>query len=316
MKMKNMIIMILLFAYFLPLQIVLSNEVTDIESLIKSHFEVIKDANQYMEQSINITDEQLKKSNPDKLLLLLANYDKDISLFARQYAFLYEIRIAKLHPTVEIKQKVSERLIKAIVDSDASVIGSAYEWLFSLEKEDFNEYAKETIRNSLAKSQPDGRMIKICGIADIKEELPLLEELLIEKDNVSYTTKWYYKTSWYARLARARMGIKEDIEECIKLSESVEDLDERVVRIFPDIGYIKQPEIIEYFKKYLESDERMPPLSSIVPGSLYASRVVHILAETLENFPIKQKDARNYMEEEIELCRKWILEQKEWQIKN
>ena len=55
-------------------------------------------------------------------------------------------------------------------------------------------------------------------------KLPQLKEFLIDEEdydkNSKYMKIWYYTTAWTARLARARIGVKEDIEKCISLLES------------------------------------------------------------------------------------------------
>ena len=41
---------------------------------------------------------------------------------------------------------------------------------------------------------------------------------------------------------------------------------------------------------------------------------MHILAESIQGYPVNQKRARNYTEEEIELCRKWMADKANWKI--
>ena len=110
------------------------------------------------------------------------------------------------------------------------------------------------------------------------------------------------------------MGIKDDIDKCIELSESEKDENERVLRILPNIGYIRQPESVKYLNKYLQSDKRLLPTNPGSLGESYASRILHIFAESFENFPIQKREQRGYRQDQIDLCRKWMAEQKEWKI--
>ena len=252
---------------------------------------------------IKISDEQLREADPKKIMEILVTYETDPCGMVQYFTYNYEGKLADLHKEPEVRQKVALHLVKAIISSYSYT--NVYEKLLTFTKADFNDDAKGLIRTALAKDNPSRNVIRICGVADMKDEIPRLQNIIDRTSN--------YNLFWTAHLAKARMGVKEDINEYINYVESITDQNERVKRRLPNVGYIRQPEAIEYLKKYLESDGRLPPVDNR-PGPTYASRVVHILAESLENFPIKQKDARNYTDEEIELCRKWMSEQKKWQI--
>lgn len=261
----------------------------------------------------NIVNEQIKNADPDKLLELLMSYDKDKAFSVRQSALSYEVRLANLQPIIEIRQKVAERLVTALIEPVSNVHPHPYKWLLTFKKEDFNKITKEMLHNALAEKNPDGTVIMICGFADMKEELPRLKGLLI--DEIEYSKgpyviaqPWHDTTGWSARLARARMGVQEDITKCIELAESEQNPNERVERILPQIGYIRQPEAIEYLESYLGSDGRLPPLTPNSLGRPYSYEVLEILAESLENFPVIDK------EKDIEFYRKWMAEQENWQI--
>jgi hypothetical protein len=155
----------------------------------------------------------------------------------------------------------------------------------------------------------------------MEDQLPTLEKLLIgemrhqarvQKGAAGFT--WYYTAGWAARLARARMGVREDIERCLELVESVQDANERVLRLFHDVGYIRQPQAIEYLKTYFLSDLRLPPTNSGELGEPVANYLMPILANALRDFPVASREGRTYSEEERETCRKWMAEQKGWDI--
>ena len=315
MKKIRCIITIYLFVV-LSLHSGLATEEMGIESFIKADLEGRLDPNLTINTGKNreiFLDEKIKNADPKILLSLISSYNKDTSYSTRRLALLYEVQIANLHPKDQIRHEVVNHLVQAMIEPNSNVFDNAYKLLHTFKKDDFNNNAKELLHNALSKIYPTARVIMICGIADMKEELPRLEELTIDefeyiKDS-NNTLKLYHTAGWAARLARARMGIKEDVKRCIEISESIEDTDERVERVLSLIGYIRQPEVIEYLKKYLESDGHLPS-----PGQSYASRVMHILAGSLSNFPIKQNKALSYTNEQISLCRKWMSEQKEWQI--
>ena len=298
MKTIKIYLVIFLGVVLFPLQNVLSNSDLDAESLIKASIRNWQDPNRDSSKYFEITDEKFRNANPQKLLALLSDYSSDKSYSVRQLALLYTVRIANIHPTVDIRQEVAQRLVRDLVDPNSNTSSRSYEWLLSFTKDDFNESSKEMLHKALAENRPDSSVLKICGVADMQDELPRLKELITiseiawnnEDPIMRETFPWYRRKSWVARQARARMGVKEDIIKCIDLVESLAD-------------------VIEYLKKYLDSDGYLPP-----PRESYASRAMHILAESLSNFPVKQSDTRSYTDEEIALCRKWMSEQKQWHI--
>lgn len=100
------IITILLFSLS-PMQIGLANEDMDAESLIKAYIESRQDPNQ--KPLKYVTDEQLKNSNPQKLLAFLAIYDSNESYTVRSLALSFEFSIANIHPTEDIRKEATYR---------------------------------------------------------------------------------------------------------------------------------------------------------------------------------------------------------------
>lgn len=310
--------------FIFTITIIANGNNIEISKQIKDYIESYRISEKRPE--IKITNEQLKEADPNKILEVLLPYENDSEEFVRRVTHRTLVRIANFHPdNKKVRQEVVMRLTESgfnKTDNEATGL------LMEFNSRDFNQQSKYLIRKALdeAKIQKDTSpsFIRLCGIADMKEELPLLKELLIDEKNYEggiginksklNWINWISSTGWNARLARSRMGVKEDIIKCLELAESIEDPDERVLRILPAIGYIRQPEAIEYLKKYLESNKRLPSETPNTKGSLYALRALHILAACLKNFPVEQKESRGYTQEELDLCRKWMSEQKEWQI--
>jgi hypothetical protein len=266
---------------------------------------------------IKITDEDLRRADPNQVLAVLAPYARDTVWGVRHTAAVYMVQIATIHPTTGIRQEVVRWLIDLVYSGNGHNEGPL---LMGFTAKDFDDKARNTIRQALAKERVGILTVQLCGVANIQEELPRLETLLI--DEAAYIADpsrrdfpmWYYTLGWRARLARARMGVKEDIARCIELAESERNATDRVLRVLPQIGYIRQPEAIEYLRKYLESSERLPPTNPGARGERYASRVMHILAESLEGYPVKPKLGGRYTDQEIEICRKWMADKANWKI--
>jgi len=268
-----------------------------------------------------ISDAELQTVDPQLLLSLLEPYEKDPVWMVRRLAYLYEVRLARLQPRPEVRQEVVKRLIEGLITGRSK---QATKWLLSFKAEDFSDATKEMIREALAQADIDkvggAPSIWLCGVANMKDQLPRLKKLLINEvayssdPNMRHFPKWYYTSGWAARLARARIGVKEDIQKCIELVEKEAESNDRHFMLLHDIGYIRQPAAINYLRQYLESDKRLPSVRAGTPGEPVSNYVMSILAESLRNYPVKRKEARNYTEQEIDRCRKWMSQQTTWQI--
>lgn len=302
-----------------------SQNQTDIYSHLKNRFEQIQNKQTVTDNLTNTEFNALiENSDPNKLLNFIHPYTINMDVSVRSLALDIELKVIEFHSSSSIKRSVVKNLVTGLVGKNE--IDHQLRWkygksLLYFSANDFNDSTKNAITLAFQDENQNKELLLVIGVAQLTQILPKLNELLLDEmsyrsdPNMRLSPKWYYTTGWFARLARARIGIKEDITKCIELAEIVKDSNERVLRILPDIGYIRQPEAIEYLKKYLESNKRLHPTTPGLPGELYASQVMHILAESLENFPVKKKEARNYTQEEIDLCRKWMSEQSEWVIR-
>jgi hypothetical protein len=318
--MKNRIIYITLsltITFALPLEVLVGKEEADIAALLKAKMQEARGSARDLTVDIRITDEKLQAADPQQVLAVLAPYEKDPQWSVRHMAHIIIARVANMHPVTEIRQEVARRLLEA--EFNATDRG-AVTLLMNFTAKDFNSGAREMIRQALARENISRHHVLICGVANIEEELPHLKELLIDEIEYQAKTKrrgkkWYYTVGWAARLARARIGVKEEINKCIELVDAEKDFHARVTRLLHDTGYIRQPAAITYLQGYLESDQRLSAVSPPIPGEPVSSYVMSILAECLRNYPVKRREARGYAQEEIDLCRKWMAQQTTWDVR-
>ena len=84
----------------------------------------------------------------------------------------------------------------------------------------------------------------------------------------------------------ARWGDDGAIREAINLVDAMEDAEDRVV-FMGRLGYIRQPEVVEYLKRYLFSDVVYETNSrDLIPVS-EANNAAEALGRMLEGFPKK-----------------------------
>jgi cell division protein FtsL len=299
--------------------IVMAEKDKDINSAITDMMEKIKDK----KEAKDLSESQLKNADANVVLSILEFYEKSPLDISKIMAYRQEFRLANLQPLKEVRREVARRFVREYIDPNSDIKASIYGYLSKFAAEDYDTQAKSLIRQNLGKNTRGGEMIKLIGIADIVEEQSYLEKLLI--DEMAYQVeadkkserKWCYTSGWRSRLALSRMGNKEDINKCITLIEREID-DTNDFRLLDDLGYIRQPEAIESLKKYFMSDLKLSPTNPGMAGEPFSNYLMPILDDNLKNFPVKkgetEKGARYYTYEEIELCRKWMSEQKEWKI--
>ncbi len=286
-----------------------------------------------------VTDASLEHVDPQKVLAFLNNYENEESWEGRHFVLWCQWRLAVLHPQKDIRQDVTESLVKAYIDQNSGMASHASKWLVSFCEDDFSEVTRsliierfhqvkeevekanqnQTKDNCVTDKIFDRGLIYICGIANIKELFPDLENLLIDeweykKQAGKFGKKWYYTTGFAVRLVRARMGAHEDIVQCIALIKA-EHPHVQTLHLLEKLSYMRQPEAVELIKvSFLNSEDRLPATKPTAIGTPYYRFAIGALANCLEGFPVLRKESRNYTAEEVELCRKWMSEQKEWNI--
>jgi len=124
------------------------------------------------------------------------------------------------------------------------------------------------------------------------------------------------------------MGVSEDITRCIELVESCPRERTKIIKVFDEITYVRQPEVIEYLRDYLDRDvwEALPSNGDQKFSSAY--HVAGHLAKMLHGFPSIHNDEMErrirtspggitFQELDgiyVQLCRDWMKIHKTWDI--
>jgi hypothetical protein len=291
------------------------------------------DLTQPLDFSKYFNDEQIRQTDPLALVASLASYEKDQHVYVQYCIFEILRRTARLHSDKSTRQMVVPKLIKISLDSQSAARGMAATCLVKeFTGEDFSEDARKQVAQTFrASKNPDRGIILLCGLADLREFIPDLKKYLIdEKTLINVTTQpqeskigipWYATQSWYARLARARMGVREDIERCLVLIEMNKRDTFRFPSLLFDVDYIRQPESVKYLVSLLNMKEAKPVTTSQSarkrrsPDQLYASEAIYLLAKSIQHFPIEpREDFWKYTPQEIETARQWMTKQTRWEI--
>jgi hypothetical protein len=187
-------------------------------------------------------------------------------------------------------------------------------------------------------------ILLLVGIADMRSELPCLQELIERWDEplreryqrsvdeaqmgvdrsegkvfqddlkrLRKTTYWQDTTLWTALLVCARMGVQEDIDRCIEMAESHPNPDYRSIRLFGELAYVCRPEVVEYLARYPDNDERPSFRASDVIVMSYAQSAAKAIRKMLDGTPVRFPYSTP-SRKDIEALKTWMTEQTEWRF--
>ena len=158
----------------------------------------------------------------------------------------------------------------------------------------------------------------MAGVVGLKEALPVLGKVALKETDdieafVSTKRKWLGSLRWDALRARARMGVKEDIQLCIRVVKTTPDQGKLAGVSFEQLAYVRQPEIVEYLKPYAFRDDAAVETKGDMIGYLYCGVAIKALACMLDEFPL---EAGHYPSlEDIEICREWLRDHPKYTLR-
>jgi hypothetical protein len=211
-----------------------------------------------------------------------------------------------------------KNMIKSLLNSCGDSLKTSYACqtaLGNLQKVNKNEFDAgdiEKIQNLLTKDYktyypqpieyaPCDDLVLLIGFLDIEKSIPKLKSLILPNSN--------YQRKWEAHLALARLGQKESIDYCIEeINKSQFDFSK-----LEEVSYIRQPEIIELFDKYLFSDYwmKMPEKE----GSETVNYIINLYCKSIKNFPLNLRYG-GFTKDDIITARKWVKENKNKYVMN
>lgn len=271
----------------------------------------------------------LNRHGPEMLPALLA-LTNDRSADVRQEAWALITTIAEKSKDQGLRESLVERLLETARKDEGNQEGlrsHIMEWLLEFRPRDFTVNSRKALRGMLGEEAPPDGEILVCGVADMKDEIPRLRGYVrgavfgagVPKMDES-EGGWWQTADWQAIRAMARMGAKEEIAKVIQLVSMEPKPDIRYL-LTANLSYVTVPEVVAYLDSVLQSDEEVPGRGpEDIPGGMSVKVCMNqaaaaALAEMLQRFPIKPLGGGiGYNKQQIELCRRWMREQKEWRI--
>lgn len=210
----------------------------------------------------------------------------------------------------ELRQRVVEFVLGDALESPSK--WAALNALPSvLMESDFNSASRVLLGNALDIVQKNtgqlafsDQVILATGRAGVGEAVPRLKEIdLVQRAGKSSDVNPFAGRS--ALLAMARLGDKAALKEVIAVLEGMEDPEARALNL-QMLGYVRQPEVIEYLKRFLFSDTVYDTKGRDVLPTSEPERASWTLASMLDGFPVQ---------ESIEEQRAWMNARAKYEFK-
>lgn len=227
-----------------------------------------------------------------ELLAILVSHQKDTSLFKNVDIAYASTAIIKNLKNQKLRGIIIKQILGACSDNRTSKCNTAIASLRNFKTQEFEKKDKE-------------RILQRALLADFKDEnVLLLGYLNFEKANdyLKKIDQSEQKTNWYVQLALARLGDEKAIKHCL---QKVDLKKEPNFLLLHELVYIKQPELIDIYDNYLQSDGSSRK-SYDVQSVPYTTIGIKYLSKLLVNFPLEDQ-VPAYTPDQIALARQWML---------
>lgn len=226
------------------------------------------------------------------------------------------ISIGGVTEEAELKRRIVNFLFNSVRNArNLSMFQTGLKALQKYRAKDFDEAARIELKALLEKyrKNPLNKIIALLGVADLREEEDYLRSMIDKcKEGKSVTSiddlMIRQSSGCYTAIAvLARMGDKEAINFVLQYVRHFQGDLITTKGYLKRLSYVRQPEVVDYFKEILLSDLSYPgPHGGI---SKLAFTAMDFLDDMLEDFPIQPKK-RAYGLGDLDTVRAWIKEKK------
>ena len=203
-------------------------------------------------------------------------------------------------------------LVDALDDSKPLVWQHAAKGLMGFEADDFGNDAKASLQAMLRRPHPRREVARLVGLADLRDQMPRLRELLIDERTHETETsvgKWYGTVSWNARLALARMGDEAAIDWVAAMVRGEANDVIRVTVLLRDLGYVGKAKTQSLLIETLNSDDRLSSTKVGRSGMPVWQYAMDVLASTVEEFPVAAESPGSYSDDNRAAAQVWARTQ-------
>jgi len=250
--------------------------------------------------------------------------DSDVLIESLQYHFInnsqdekvsflciyYLGEIGAYSNDITVKQKVVSLLIEGLKSDFLLVWQSCGRGLLKYPSNCYTLESKRELKNlSVHKNNLEYWHILLLGVAKINdnETINWLKQVSDKRD---YGLE---SEGWAAKLALARLGYSEQINQVISIVESAKEPIMKSIMI-KYYGFIRQKETTEKLIEYLDSDIQLPSVKGWDEGIFLKCYALEILSAIIIDFPVPRKSPSGFSESEISITKNWFKVNRNYKI--
>jgi hypothetical protein len=229
---------------------------------------------------------QLSLKPGDNVIEAFEPYLSDSLPRARNAACQMIAKTGSASVDLKIRRLAVKILVSRLNDNDGGVAGPVINYLQDFSPDDFDAEQRYNISMKV-KQQPAplylNKLILLTGYLGIDELIYNYKSMLADTNLYSPGDKWNIK------LAMARMGDAEALNEVTARISRLKVTDDVVYEIYPNLAYVRQKEAFEILFDEILSDEKN--CNSSNPDSevdiICAFRIIGYTAKYVKDFPVK-----------------------------
>ena len=264
--------------------------------------------------NIGLFDNSLEESIVEQgNIFELEPFYSDTLSIVRQQAYYLTYKIG-INSNDEVKHLSIHRLIDGVSESNLAISGNCLHYLQDFPNSSFPIKSLHRI-DSLLKSPKHSHYREIYLLAGyVGVGIETIQQQLLLPDNYNKNQQWVM------RLALARLGHKESMDKCMEWAKQIEDGNDKVAYLVPDLIYTRQPDAIKYCISILMSDEKncLSPNPDVDAKILCGYRVLELLAPVIKDFPYTVGSAGylqvNDYQEALFGAREWFKSHPDFEI--
>jgi hypothetical protein len=249
----------------------------DISGAMRTYFSAVRAGNHPL-----LSDALTKRESQARLLESLRPYLLDSADAVRAKAYDLASAIASGSLDTMLRQAGTAILVQACKDSVVENCGLALELLTHFRKNDFSAAALDSMRTYIKSGRcPHMDLaLRMAGFLELKDLIVDIRPYAQPGTSVP--------VRWAALLSLARLGDRSAVAEVAKRAKRFPVNDDVVYRIFPDLLYTRQRDLLTIVIGALKSDERnclSADAENEVPIPC-GYRIMEMLAPVIDGYPV------------------------------
>lgn len=285
-------------------------------SLMCANAQVAQYFNDFKSQgsfNLQLEQELLNSTSPHELFKKLNEYYSDTLVQVRQQAYYLSYKLG-IQSDEKNQVEAVHSLLNGCNDANQSVVGRCLSYLKSFPIEAYDTPAKESLMRMLQIKQITHFRATYTLVGYVGVGMGIIKQQLLGNGNYNRSQLWIMQ------LALARMGDVESVEHCLQMADKVEDGNDKVAYLVPDLLYTRKKKAVDYCVEILYSDQNncLSPNPDRDTKILCGYRVLELLAPIVVDFPYKAGPAGSLIVDDYEKAllgaRDWFLQHPDYNI--